>query len=198
MTRQEIIEIINAASGVATFGTLIYLLIKDWINRKQITDLSVIVVEIKHQNGELRTQNELFQRQIRDKSNAIWELSKPILSREKFNLEILNVGKQVYVTEIEYQSDTIIFTEDEDRLPKIIEHERALSFYGILKEELRSKKRFFSESTAYEDYQHIRESAFNESFYKINFEYKDVNGFKYKVTINGKGEQIPTIDLIYL
>lgn len=81
---QNLLDWINAASGVATFGTLVFVLIKEFRTRKQVQDLTIVATE-------LAEQNKLMKHQFKAQFKPIW---KAILKNRSMNDIVVTVKNE--------------------------------------------------------------------------------------------------------
>ena len=80
-----ILDWINAFSGVATFGTLLFILIKEYRTRKHVQDLTIVATE-------LAAQNNLTKNQLRAQFRPIWNAEIAAKIENHIELQIKNVG----------------------------------------------------------------------------------------------------------
>jgi hypothetical protein len=87
------IDIVSALSGIATIGTLIFVVIKEYKTRKDVTDLAVL-------SKQLITQNQLQKMQMKAQVKPILQILGYENSQYQFLIKVKNIGEYLEIKQV--------------------------------------------------------------------------------------------------
>lgn len=104
--QRDWIDYVSAAGSVATALTLIYIIVKEWKTRKEITDLAVIAKELQQQQINMQEQNDLFKLNLKAKARPnILVKEVNLEGRELISITLVNQGKVAFPVHFENSGD---------------------------------------------------------------------------------------------
>jgi hypothetical protein len=134
----ELLNWINAASGVATFGTLVFVLIKEYRTRRQVQDLTVVT-------SELAEQNKLTKHQLKAQFLPVWKVDHIDVQSNSIRIILTNSGQLAIQTNL-YVTDKNFKVKKSD-IPEVPSDSKIEIFFSKNPEvnmwEYKEKFRFF-------------------------------------------------------
>lgn len=101
------VDYANAIGGVATFFTLVFVLIKEWRTRKQVTDLTVIASELSKHQEQLKIQNDIIKQQMKAEAQPIWNVESQHKDVGRVQINIINNGGKAIIKEVYPANDSL-------------------------------------------------------------------------------------------
>ena len=125
--QRDWVDYASAIGSLATLGTLIYVLVKEWRTRKYITDLAVLAKEMQEQNQLQRLGMKIELRPEFGHPNTNW-----FEEGKNLTISLVNKGETARIYDIDY--DEKYFEFEKHIIPCRIPPNGLLIFRGVQKD----------------------------------------------------------------